>query len=74
MAPIFRLGIELQDSPGSWEVILFIEKPFGLEPEVERIVEHELRKTHRDDNFSAQSVMLSAITPQFHRQNKGLDP
>ena len=32
------------------KLLYVIEKPLGPEPEVEQIVEHELWKTHYDDN------------------------
>ena len=58
---------------GAEKLLYLIEKPLGPEPGLEQPVERELWKTHRDDNFTAQSVMLAAMTPQFRRRNKGMD-
>ena len=56
------------------KLLYLIERPLGSESGIERPVERELWKTHLDDNFTVQSVILTAMTPQFHCQNKGLDP
>ena len=48
---------------GVEKLIYLIEQHLGPKPGVERIVEHELWKTHRDENFSVQSVMLATMTP-----------
>ena len=59
---------------GSEKLLYTLEKSLGPEPGPERPVDCELWKTHIDDNFTAQSVMLDAMTPQLRRQNNGLDP
>ena len=59
---------------GSKKLLYTIDKPLGPKLGPEEIVEHELWKTHSDDNCTAQSIMLATMTQQFHRQNKGLDP
>ena len=59
---------------GAEKLLYLIERPLGPEPGIEQPVEHELWRTQHDDGFIAQSVMLAAMTPQFRRQNKGMDP
>ena len=59
---------------GAEKLLYLIEGPLGPEPGPEQPVERELWRTQRDDGFTAQSVMLAAMTPQFRRQNKGMDP
>ena len=59
---------------GAEKLLYVIEKPIWPDPGLEQPVERELWKTHCDDNFTAQSIMLAAMTPQFRRQNKGMDP
>ena len=48
---------------GPEKLLYAIEKPIGPEPGFEQIVEYELWKTHCDDKFSAQSVILATMTP-----------
>ena len=55
---------------GAERLLYVLDTPIGPDPGAECPVERELWKTHRDDNFTAQSVMLAAMTPQFRRQNK----
>ena len=48
---------------GVEKLLYIIERHLGPEPGPERPVDHELWKTHRDDNFTTQSVMLATMTP-----------
>ena len=50
---------------GSNKLLYTIGKPLGPKPEPEEIVEREIWKTHSDDNFTAQSIMLAVVTQQF---------
>ena len=61
---------------GSEKLIYTIERPLKSKPKPlpEQLLELELWKTHSDDNSTAQSIMLAAMTQQFRQQNKGLDP
>ena len=54
---------------GAEKLLYLIKRPLGPEPGIEQPVERELWRTQRDDGFTAQSVMLAAMTPQFRRQN-----
>ena len=59
---------------GSEKLLYTIDIPLGPKPGPEEIVERELWKTHSDDNCTAQSIMLAAMTQQFRRRNNRLDP
>ena len=59
---------------GSEKLLYTIEIPLGPKPRFDQLVELELWKTHNDDNMIAQSIILAAMTQQFRRRNKGLDP
>ena len=48
---------------GAEKLFYVIERPLEPEPGLEQPVEHEIWKTHHDDNFTAQSVMFAAMTP-----------
>ena len=47
---------------GSEKLLYTIEKSLGPKPRSDQIVELELWKTHSDDNSTAQSIMLAAMT------------
>ena len=59
---------------GSERLLYTIERPIGPKPGANQVFQLEIWKTHHDDNMIAQSIILVAMTQQFHRQNKGLDP
>ena len=59
---------------GAEKLLYNIDRSHGPEPGPERPVDRELWKTHRDDSFTAQPVILATMTPQLCRQNNGLDP
>ncbi len=59
---------------GHEKVLYTIEKPIGPEPPQTDADKWKLWKTHQDDNFTAQSVMLASMIPKFRRENKGHDP
>ena len=52
------------------KLLYTIEKSIGPEPPMANKVEWELWKTHNDDNFTAQSIILALMIPKFHCQNK----
>ena len=59
---------------GSERLLYTIERPIGPKPTADKVIDLEIWKTHHDDNMTAQSIILAAMTQQFRRQNKGLDP
>ena len=73
-ANFFDWEINLKIVLGSEKLLYTIERPLGPKPRFDQIVELELWKTHNDDNSTAQSIMFAAMTQQFRRQIRGLDP
>ena len=59
---------------GAERLLYTIQTPLGPKPKPDQLLELELWKTHSDDNSTAQSIILAAMTQHFHRQNKDLDP
>ena len=47
---------------GSERLLYTIKRPFGPKPRADQVVELELWKTHHDDNMTAQSIILAAMT------------
>ena len=47
---------------GSEKLLYTIDRPLGPKPRPEKIVERELWKTYSDDNYTAKSIMLAAMT------------
>ena len=47
---------------GSEKLLYTIKKPLGPKPRPDQLIELDLWKTHSDDNSTAQSIMLAAMT------------
>ena len=50
---------------GAERLLYTIQTPLGPKPKPDQLLELELWKTHSDDNSTAQSIMLAAMTQHF---------